>query len=155
MFITGHVASALLASRRWTLDPRIAITAALFPDLVDKPAKFLGLVPTGRFPTHTLLALGLTTIVVLLVDRRFRRRGRWVAAWVTGYSLHLALDFADVVPLLWPFRAYPALHYPLIGQRAAPDELIVLSGVLELLLMVIAVYVEIRRRRRAPARESA
>lgn len=147
MFITGHVAAALLASRRWTLDPRIAIAAALFPDLVDKPAKILNLVPTGRMPSHTLLVLGLTTTAVLLADRRFRRAGRWAAAWVVGYVAHLALDFADVVPLLWPFAAYPSPQFPIMGTRAAPTPLIVASGILELALLLGALYVEIRRRR--------
>jgi len=151
MFITGHVAAALLASRRWVLDPRIAVAATLFPDLIDKPAKLLGLVPYGRMPSHSLLVLGLTTAAVLLADRHFRHRGRWSAAWVVGFVAHLVLDFADVVPLLWPFQAYSAPRYPIMGARAEVTPVVILSGVLEMVLVLAAIYVEIRRRRRRRA----
>jgi len=148
MFLTGHIASALLASRRWALDPRIVIAATLFPDVVDKSAKhLLHVVPFGRLPAHTLLVLALTAGIVFLVDRHYGRHGRWLAAWLAGYVAHLVLDFSDIVPLLWPFRPYGMPEHPLgsMGQHTAA---IRASMIIELILVVAAVIVEIRRRRR-------
>lgn len=152
MFITGHAASALLAARRWDLDLKMILIANQFPDVVDKSAKHvLGLVPYGRLPAHTLLVLALTTAVVFLLDRRMRKANRWVIAWVAGYGLHLAGDFADMVPLLWPFRAYDLPQYG-IGDARPVSPALLATFVLDMGLFVLAIGVEARRwlkRRRA------
>lgn len=147
MFITGHLAASTLAARRWDLDLRFALAAALFPDVVDKTCRYLlGIVPSGRIPSHTLLMVGLTTAAVALWGRRRGRVRPWVTAWLVGYGLHLACDVASQVPLLWPFRAYvwrlrpwPSfLHGPL-----SPGDKVTLA--VEGLLVAAAVGVEVRR----------
>jgi hypothetical protein len=147
MYVIGHVAAALLAARRWDLDARIAIGAALFPDLVDKTLRYgLGVVPSGRVPAHSLLVAGLATGGVALLGRRKGRAGRWAKSWAAGYGLHLAFDFAAQVPLLWPFVPYKLKGYKLshvLWHRLEPIE--VTSAALEVALVVAALNSERRR----------
>ncbi len=151
MFVTGHVAASLLVSRRWGLDVGWVMAAGLFPDVVDKTCCYLlHLVPTGRLPSHTLLGLGLTAAAVGLLGRCQGRAGPWVLAWVVGYALHLACDVASQVPFLWPFLSYrQPTDSPMYNFWHPRRPIEGVSLVLEGVLIVLALYVEIRRRRRA------
>jgi hypothetical protein len=149
MYVAGHVAASILAARYGDLDARLAVGAALFPDVVDKTCRYaLGLVPTGRLPSHTFLALALTTAGAYFLGRRMGQAGRWAAAWFLGYSLHLVLDFAAQVPLLWPFVPYelrPVRLTYVLWHALTPIEMASLA--LEIALVGTALYVEVRRRR--------
>jgi hypothetical protein len=147
MFVTGHVAAALLASRRWDLDARVVVAATLFPDVVDKTARYvLHAVPSGRLPSHTLLALSLTAGAAYLLGSRAGLAGPWARAWVVGFVLHLICDFASPVPLLWPFFSYDFQTHSLayvLWHPPTPVE--VASLILEGVLVGLAIYVEWRR----------
>ena len=65
MILPGHLASAWLAARGLRTDLGGAMAAAMFPDLVDKPLRWVFRVtPNDRLPAHTLLGWWLTTAVV-------------------------------------------------------------------------------------------
>jgi hypothetical protein len=147
MFITGHVAAAVLAARHWELDARLVVAATLFPDAVDKTARYiLNVVPSGRLPTHTLLALALTSTFVCLLGWSVGRAGSWAKAWVTGFGLHFACDFAAPVPLLWPFVNYDLKTYSLahvLWHPLSPIEQV--SLIFEGTLVILALCGEWRR----------
>ncbi len=147
MFITGHVAASLLASRRWDLDARLVVAATLFPDAIDKSAHhILHIVPSGRLPTHTLLALALTSGAVYVAGRRRGQARNWTLAWLAGYVLHLLCDFAAPVPLLWPFAPYDLTSHSLayiLWHSPTPIEIV--SLFLEGALVLLAAWVEWRR----------
>lgn len=150
MYVAGHVAASLLASRHWDLDVRLAVAAALFPDVVDKTCHYaLGLFPSGRMPTHTFLALALTSGGTYLLGRYKGQARRWATAWAAGYVLHLLFDFAAPMPFLWPFVSSglesPSLAY-VLWHPLKPIEIASLA--LEIALVAVALQTERRRHRR-------
>ncbi len=98
----GHLAVAAL-QHRYTKSALVPVTAAaVFPDAVDKVAHYvLGYNATGRMWGHTLIAAGLTSLVVL---RLFGRHN--AASWALGYLSHLLFDIEGTVPWLAPFVTY-------------------------------------------------
>jgi len=109
MILPGHLASAWLAARALRADMRGAIAAAMFPDLVDKPLRWvLRVTPNDRIPAHTLLGWGLTTAIVAGIFGRERAIG-----WAVGYGAHLLGD--GVNAHLNPGRLY--LGWPLVRYR--------------------------------------
>lgn len=105
--------SVLEHLRRRTPEARsvlVLLVGTMFPDLVDKPLTFLGVLGYGRSFAHSLFTAG---IVFVVVDRLARR---WSApdlrtAFVVGYLSHLLVDmygevtgglYADTAFLLWP-----------------------------------------------------
>jgi hypothetical protein len=105
--ILGHLAVSALLHRYLVdeLDPgglAPAMTAGLFPDVVDKLlCQVLHVTPSGRMYGHTLLGAALST---LLVRKVWGARAAW--AWALGYLGHLAADMDGFVPWLYPFREY-------------------------------------------------
>jgi len=108
MILPGNLASAWLAARAFHADTAGAMAAAMFPDLVDKPIRWvLRATPNDRIPAHTLLGWGLTTALVRKLWGRRRAAG-----WATGYGAHLLGDQANAhlnpgrLYLAWPFVRY-------------------------------------------------
>ena len=66
MFMTGHLSTSYLLCRFSGLNLRVALLAAVFPDLVDKPLQVIGLSTTGRHIAHNLFALALSAILLTL-----------------------------------------------------------------------------------------
>jgi hypothetical protein len=156
--IVGHVASSILAAYALKLDSRLVVAAGLVPDVVDKTARYvLHVVPSGRLPSHTLLGLTLTTLAVYGLGRIRGQGPAPTRAWFIGYGTHLVLDFAGILPLLWPFAEYQWpdgltpfdwIFEPISWSRW-------LSLALEGALVVAAVWVargQLVRRARTPAR---
>jgi len=76
VILPGHVATAYLASRALGTDRRAGLAACMFPDLVDKPVRWLfRLAPNDRIPAHTLLMWALTYAGVRLLFGRRAAQG--------------------------------------------------------------------------------
>jgi len=101
-----YVVYAALSTRRlptrWALVP-LAI-GSQFPDLVDKPLAYAGVLTYGRSLAHSVFTLIIVSSLVWLVTRRFEKRWQatdWreqlrvlsPAAFTIGYASHL---FGDV-----------------------------------------------------------
>jgi hypothetical protein len=126
----GHLALSVLEHRYLKAELAPVMIGGVFPDLVDKTlCHVVGVVPSGRTVAHTLLGLGLSTLLVGLVRGR---RTAW--SWALGYLGHLLGDFNGPVPWLFPFVPYdfpPAIGLTetikrLLSEpaRAAPDLLL-------------------------------
>ena len=108
MIFPGHVAAASLASKALRTDLRASLLVSMFPDLIDKPVRWvLRLTPNDRIPAHTCLAWMLTCAIArLLGGRRFG----W--GWLVGYGSHLLCDEINAhlnpgrIYFWWPFRRY-------------------------------------------------
>jgi len=150
MVFPGHIAAAYLAAHYGKLDERVAFVAAVFPDAIDKTARYvLHLTPNGRVPAHSLLVLAATTVLVWLV---WRRRPLTLA-WVAGYASHLLADLlTDLLQyggnfdfLLWPIVPPSASRYSTLFGSVIDYG----AGVylLELAVCAWAIVVALRARR--------
>jgi len=156
VILPGHVAAAVLASRRFGLDLRIAIVAGLAPDLVDKFAFYiLHATRWTRVPAHSLTALAVSALVVALIGRWRRSDWRWGASWLAGYGAHLLCDMMPgegTLPWLWPFRSYSDYVSPGLPWFLGGGPVPWLTLIAEAVLVLVALVSEIRRRRRLHAR---
>lgn len=120
MLFPTHLVVAYVVGRRWELPAYWAVAGAALPDVVDKPLAMAGVTTLYHTVGHSLLAL-LVGAVALLVGRNRAPAGgaKWTALWI-GWSSHLALDAAqmvvngrpaDVLFLAWPF----VIHRPQIS----------------------------------------
>jgi len=116
MILPGHLAAGYLAAHYAKLDEKVALVAAVFPDVVDKTCRYvLHLTPNGRIPMHSLIGLLLTTGLIWLI----LRRQRIALAWAAGYGSHLMADvLTDVLQyggrleyLAWPFARGQVSQY--------------------------------------------
>lgn len=175
MFPLGHAAFGYLlyALFAWTTNHRLPYGVTLgalllgtqFPDIVDKPLAFLGVLPSGRALGHSVFfALG----VFLLLWQISRRYGRphLTVPFGFGHGSHLVGDIVvtdfsnaeqvgDLTYLLWP--VLPAPEYAtdsiapwirIIQYYQSPrltPELVLIP-----VTLVIFVLVEHRRRQMTP-----
>lgn len=152
MWPTGHVALGYLLYTLTTRNrsgtppatgPTLAVVVgSLLPDLVDKPLAWgLGVLPTGRTLTHSLL--GLLPLCLLLYAVAWKRAESEVGvALVLGALAH---TLVDALPALW--RADTSarfLLWPLLAvepyETRAPTLLELLSGALGDLLIEVALF---------------
>lgn len=107
MILPGHLAAGYLAAHYAKLDEKVALVAAIAPDVVDKTAHYLlRVTPTGRVPLHSLLGFSLVVLLVMGITRN--RAIVW--AWALGHLSHLLMDsLTDLIQygaspeyLLWP-----------------------------------------------------
>jgi hypothetical protein len=98
----GHLAVSTLQHRYLKADLVPVVVAGIFPDVVDKTlCQILHLTSNGRTLGHTLVGLGLSTVVVRLI---WGRRTAW--SWALGCVGHLLGDSGGFVPWLYPFVRY-------------------------------------------------
>jgi hypothetical protein len=123
MILPGHLAAAYLAGRLCNSDWRGAMAAAMFPDLIDKPLRWLlRRTPNDRIPAHTGLAWALTTAAA-------RRWGGtdYARGWLVGYGAHLVCDEVNAhlnpgrIYFLWPFRRY-TMHVGPTGLKSSLND---------------------------------
>jgi hypothetical protein len=115
MILPGHFATAYMAAHYARVDERLALVAAIAPDVVDKTGRYvLQISPSGRLPAHSLAFALLSIALVWLV---FRRR-TLVLGWAAGYLTHITADIIlDIMHgngseyLLWPFVAAVSSRY--------------------------------------------
>jgi hypothetical protein len=142
MILPGHIAAAGLAGKVFRADLRGSLAASMFPDLIDKPLRWLfGRTPNDRIPAHTLLGWLLSTALArLLLGRRFAR------GWLVGYASHLLADQVNAylnpgrIYFWWPFGRYE-MHVGPTGLKSSladfrPASLLVEGAVLALGLAV-------------------
>lgn len=121
MWPLGHIAVGYLLyafSTRARFDrppghvPALALVLGTqFPDLVDKPlAWYLGMIPTGRSLTHSLLVLVLLVFALALVAGRNGRRETATAFGIGAFSHVLA----DSIPALWGEADLNMLLWPVL-----------------------------------------
>jgi len=120
MILPGHLAAAYMAGEALQVDRHGYWSAAMFPDYVDKPVRWLlGITPNDRIPAHSLTALALTA----LLARRLGGR-RFASGWVVGYTSHLLCDelnariSAGRVYWLWPWKRY-VMHRGPTGLKSS------------------------------------
>ncbi|WP_318568224.1 metal-dependent hydrolase [Salinigranum marinum] len=173
MFPLGHalfgyllyVPFALLT--RYRLPYRGTLVALLvgtqFPDVVDKPLAFVGVLPSGRALAHSVFFAAGLFAVLWVAARRYDRphRPHLAAAFGFGHVSHLLGDAVNPVAagrigeltfLLWP--VFPATTYPsddiapwvrIVRYYASPE--LTPGLVLIPIAVIVFVAIEIRRRR--------
>lgn len=146
MIFPGHLAAAAMAGKAFQADSRASLAASMFPDLVDKPLRWLlGITPNDRIPAHTLVACLLTTIVV-----RVSRGRRFAYGWLVGYCSHLLCDEINAhlnpgrIYFWWPFRRY-RMHVGPTGLSTSLDDFTPASLLLEAATVLCAVWVWFRK----------
>lgn len=90
----------------------------VFPDLIDKPLTFLGILEYGRGPAHSLLIAGPIIVIVHLFSNRWNHP-EFGTAFAVGYISHIPVDMygplltghhsIDTAFLFWPV----VIEYPL------------------------------------------
>ena len=108
MILPGHIASAYLASRATGASLTGALAASMFPDLIDKPVRWiLDVTPNDRIPAHTAwFWLGTTWLARLVAGRRVAE------GWAIGYGAHLLGDEINAhlnpgrIYFWWPLKRY-------------------------------------------------
>jgi len=147
MIFPGHVAAAAMAGRVLRADMRGALAASMFPDLVDKPVRWLlRLTPNDRIPAHTALAMVLTWSFV-----RLAFGPRLAKGWLVGYGSHLLCDEINAhlnpgrIYLWWPFRRY-AMHTGPTGLAASLNDFSSASLAVEASVALVGLWSWLRRR---------
>jgi membrane-bound metal-dependent hydrolase YbcI (DUF457 family) len=106
MFATGHLSCSYLLCRLTGLSWPLLAAAAVFPDVIDKGLRLVGLFTTGRHVAHNLFAVIATT--ALVASWRGIRPG---LSWLVGYIAHLLGD----LPFSWDMQWF----YPWNGDGGA------------------------------------
>jgi len=103
-----------------------------FPDLIDKPLAYLGVLTYGRSLAHSVFAFAICSLAIWLIT--IRLRGRWTAetlperlrivtpgAFAIGYASHLLGDTYQflIAGDLWAARF---LVYPLVSVPVSPAD---------------------------------
>ena len=147
MILLGHVAAASLTSRALKTDLRAGLAVSMFPDMVDKPIRWLfRLTPNDRIPAHTLLACTVSSLFV-----RFLFGQRFAQGWVVGYGTHLLCDEINAhlnpgrIYFWWPFRRY-TMHTGPTGLKSSLNDFTPASLVVEGAVVVAALWAWFGRR---------
>lgn len=177
VFPLGHAAVAYLfyvvyaaattrrLPARWALVP-LAL-GSQFPDLVDKPLAYVGVLTYGRSLAHSVFSLIVVSGLVWLVTRQFKKRWEatdwreqlrvlFPAAFTVGYVSHL---FGDVYRLVLSrqflegrFLLYPIYAVPGASADQTPPWIRILdyyqhtANHLEigLILLAVALFIGVR-----------
>jgi len=117
MILPGHLAAVYLVAQAPAFKGKGIWWAAMFPDLVDKPLRWVCRVtPNDRLPAHSGLGWLLATAGAWLLHGR-----DWACSFGAGYGIHLLCDALNArlnrgrVYWLWPFKRYQ-LHVGPTGR---------------------------------------
>jgi len=142
MIFPGHVAAASLASKALGTDLRAGLAVSMFPDMVDKPIRWLfRLTPNDRIPAHTLLGCATSSLLV-----RFLFGQRFAQGWAVGYGAHLLCDEVNAhlnpgrIYFWWPFRRY-AMHTGPTGLKSSLNDFSPTSLAVEGAVVLAALWV--------------
>jgi hypothetical protein len=130
MYPWGHAAVGYLLlvalTRRESSDlPRtVPVVAVLvgtqFPDLVDKPLAYAGVLVSGRSLGHSLFAAAVVVAAAVAVGRRYGRR-RSARAFAVGHLSHLLADsYAAALAGRWADLGF--LFYPVVPPITYPAD---------------------------------
>ena len=133
--IFGHFAVSALIHRYTKADLRSTLVGGVFPDVVDKALCYgLKLTPSNRMYAHTLLSLGLTSVMIRLL-----LGPRVALGWALGYLGHLLADSSGFVPWFYPFSSYRFYRGPATLFKSMRN-LFVSPRLIEWLLLAWAVW---------------
>jgi len=149
MILPGHLAVASLAGAVARTDMRGAMAASMFPDLIDKPIRWLfRWTPNDRIPMHSMLGWASSTLVAgRLAGPRF------ATGWAVGYGAHLACDEVNAhlnpgrIYFWWPFKRY-AMHRGPTGLASSLDDFSPASIIVELGVTLFAAWIWFGKERR-------
>ena len=148
MILPGHLAAALLVSRAFRVDRHGSLLASMFPDVIDKPIRWLfRLTPNDRLPAHTGLVWAVTTGLVCLW-----KGSTFGKDWFVGYGSHLCCDQVNAylnpgrIYFWWPFKRY-RLHVGPTGVHSSLQDFSRASLLLELALSLLGIWVWFRKKR--------
>lgn len=99
--LLGHLAIPIILSHYAPVQPAPLVAGSLFPDVMDKSLKAMGLTPNSRTISHTVLGLVLSTAAIYLAEG-----GTAAASWGAGYLSHLLADIRGFIPWWYPFMGY-------------------------------------------------
>jgi hypothetical protein len=139
--LLGHLAIPIILSHYTPVHPAPLVAGSLFPDVMDKSLKIVGLAPNSRTISHTALGLGLSTAAIYLAEG-----GTAAASWGAGYLSHLLSDSRGFVPWWYPFMGYTFRR----SQRTFWQSLfhaLRSTGLLEAFLLLWALWLVISRYR--------
>lgn len=138
----GHLSAGYLLHRVGGFPLGLVLFAAIFPDLFDKPLRYLlGIQPFGRSYMHGVVGLAAASLLAWILAGR-----RTALAWALGHGSHILLDSFSFVPYFYPVFFY---EFP---QDAPMLSLNPPSLVSEAVLILVVVWVFIRHR---PAAETS
>jgi len=139
MILPGHIAAAWLASQITHTDTRANLAVSMFPDLVDKPIRWLlRLTPNDRIPAHSALFWVLTSMLAWSLRGR-----RFAHGWISGYAAHLLCDELNAhlnpgrIYFWWPFKRY-SMHVGPTGLSSSLNDFSPYSLAIEGLLTLVA-----------------
>lgn len=146
MILPGHVAAAYLAACVLHVDMRSTLCACMYPDLIDKPLRWLfGLTPNDRIPAHSLPWAAMTTCLVVRLGGKSYVRG-----WMVGYAAHLLCDEVNAqfnpgrIYPWWPFKRY-TYHRGPTGLHSSLRDFGGVSLILEVIVALCGLAVWRRR----------
>jgi len=143
----GHLSLALLAGTYLQYDQRalaLCLTAALVPDIVDKPLGWFGPFITTHTVAHSVVTLAVVTVAIRTIPRL-----RPFTPVFPGYATHIAGDLMVAYPRFLTNYAWPVLE-----QRPTPDVPVIdywlayivsAPGAVEFVIVAGAVWVLYRR----------
>jgi membrane-bound metal-dependent hydrolase YbcI (DUF457 family) len=126
-----------------------AAVGSILPDLVDKPLGFVVLEESlnyGRIYSHTLLFIGLSLIIGLLISLRYPRAGPLTLALFAGLLSHHLLDAMWLEPTNWfwpvlgPFQGIDRPDFfwrAFAGEVTNPGEWI--AGIILMTIVLIVI----------------
>lgn len=142
MIFPGHVAAAYLASKLFRTDQRAGLAVSMFPDMIDKPVRWLlHITPNDRIPAHTGLVWTLTSAITWLLGGK-----RFAQGWLVGYGAHLVCDEINAylnpgrIYFWWPFKRYQ-MHTGPTGLQSSLNDFSPASLLVEAVTVVCALWV--------------
>jgi hypothetical protein len=99
--LLGHLAIPIILNHYTPVHPAPLVAGSLFPDVMDKSLKIIGLAPNSRTISHTALGLALSTAAIYAAEGNTA-----AASWGAGYLSHLLGDGRGFVPWWYPFLSY-------------------------------------------------
>jgi hypothetical protein len=104
----------------------------MLPDVIDKPLFLLGIIPSGRYISHTLFFVAASGIATYIITRK-----KLAALSLSfGVLLHLFLDSMHFVPWFYPFIDYQFVPYKM---EFVLDPILISAEVIGLALLIILV----------------
>jgi hypothetical protein len=131
MYFFGHIGMALFLGFMLSLPMVFVMIGSILPDIIDKPLFLLGLAPSGRYISHTLIFFVATSIATYLITRnKFA-----TLALSFGMATHFFGDVFHFVPWFYPFVNYDFKPYAILGW----DPIAITAEIVGFVLLVIIV----------------
>jgi len=137
MYFFGHIGIMLLISFMLFFPMLFALIGSMLPDAIDKPLFLLGLAPSGRYISHTLLFVAVSFAATYLATKKVTA----ASALSLGVLLHLSLDMEHSVPWFYPFVDYVFEPYAIIFRF---DPFLISAEIIGIILLFAIVKYGVR-----------